>query len=101
MRTSTQKRCRISVRLSRYLSSPVVSGKQFYIVGFADATGGWAPNRVLAEERAQQVVQALGRDRTRVSRDNILSLSYMAPVACNDTDAGTAKNRRVEVWITK
>jgi phosphate transport system substrate-binding protein len=32
-------------RLSRYLSSPVVSGKQFYIVGFADATGGWAPNR--------------------------------------------------------
>jgi phosphate transport system substrate-binding protein len=88
-------------RLSRYLSSPAASGKRFYIVGFADAKGGWGPNRALAEERARQVVEAQGRASTRVSRDNVLSLSYMAPIACNDTDAGMAKNRRVEVWISK
>ena len=88
-------------RLSRYLSSPAASGKRFYIVGFADAKGGWGPNRALAEERARQVVEAQGRASTRVSRDNVLSLSYMAPIACNDTDARMAKNRRVKVWISK
>ena len=54
-----------------------------------------------SKERARQVVEALGRAGIRVSRDNVLSLSYMAPIACNDTDAGMAKNRRVEVWIAK
>jgi len=88
-------------RLSRYLSSSMASGKRFYIVGFADAKGSWGSNRALAEERARQVVEALARAGARAPRDYVLSMSYMAPVACNDTDEGMAKNRRVEVWIAR
>jgi phosphate transport system substrate-binding protein len=51
--------------------------------------------------RAQRVGQELERLGVRVPRESLLSFSYMAPVACNDTDAGRAKNRRVEVWIEK
>jgi len=36
-----------------------------------------------------------------VPAKDVLPLSYMAPVACNDTPGGQAKNRRVEVWIAK
>jgi phosphate transport system substrate-binding protein len=88
-------------RLSRYLTSPAMSGKRFYLIGFADSSGGWASNQHLATQRAVAVGLELQKTGLRVSRDNISSFSYLAPVACNDSDAGAAKNRRVEVWIER
>jgi phosphate transport system substrate-binding protein len=88
-------------RLSRYLASPAMSGKRFFLVGFADSSGGWASNQHLATQRAVAVGLELQKAGLRVSRDNISAFSYMAPVACNDSDAGAAKNRRVEVWIER
>jgi hypothetical protein len=38
---------------------------------------------------------------TRVPRDSVLSLSCMAPTACDDSDIGLGKNRRVEIWIAR
>ncbi|WOJ89868.1 phosphate ABC transporter substrate-binding/OmpA family protein [Methylocapsa polymorpha] len=89
------------VRLVRHLSSAGVSGKQFYIVGFADATGGWAANQKLAGERVAKVVAALESAGLRAPKDSLLPLSYMAPAVCNDSEAGRRKNRRVEVWLAK
>lgn len=86
-------------RLARYLQTPAVSGRRYFIAGFADADGGWEFNLRLAAARAARVGQELERSGVRVPRDGLLSFSYMAPVACNDADAGRAKNRRVEVWI--
>ena len=88
-------------RLARFLSSPAAFNKRFIIVGFADAIGSWASNRGLAMERATQVARELERvGGIRVSKDRIVSMSYLAPTACNDTDAGLGKNRRVEIWIS-
>jgi len=87
-------------RLGQFLSSAEIAEKPFLVVGFADTDGGWAKNLKLAKRRAQIVANALKKaSGLGVSDANVRSLSYMAPVACNDTEAGKAKNRRVEVWI--
>ena len=86
-------------RLAAYFRVPENSGRKFYLVGFADADGGWDLNEGLAARRAEAVARLLTREGVHVGRENIKTLSYLAPVACNDDDAGKAKNRRVEVWI--
>ena len=86
-------------RLARYLQSPAVSGRRYFIAGFADSDGSWEFNRRLAAARAARVGQELERSGVRLRKDSLLSLSYMAPIACNDVDAGRAKNRRVEIWV--
>jgi phosphate transport system substrate-binding protein len=89
-------------RLARYLQTPAMAGRRFYLVGFADAKGGWSSNEELAQKRAAEVARELERvGGIRVPRDSVLSLSYMAPTACNDNDIGAAKNRRVEVWVAR
>jgi phosphate transport system substrate-binding protein len=88
-------------RIARWLKSPATAGKKFFIAGFADSRGSWRTNYELASKRAIQVARELERAGVNVPRDSVLSLSYMAPTACNDSDAGTAKNRRVEIWVAK
>jgi len=86
-------------RLARYLQSSAVSGRRYYIAGFADSDGGWEFNQRLSAARAARVGQELERSGVQVSKERLFSFQYMAPVACNDADMGRAKNRRVEVWI--
>jgi phosphate transport system substrate-binding protein len=89
-------------RLARFLQSPAMAGKRFLLVGFADSKGGWSSNNSLANKRAVQVARELGRvGGIRVPQDSLFSFSYMAPTACNDSELGTGKNRRVEVWLTR
>ena len=88
-------------RLARYLNSSAAAGKRFFIVGFTDSKGSWSGNRDLAGRRAAQVVRELERAGVRVPRDSVLTMSYLAPVACSDNDAGLAKNRRAELWIAR
>jgi phosphate transport system substrate-binding protein len=87
-------------RLARFLNAPAMAGKKFLVAGFADSRGGWAANRGLAMDRAVEVARELERvGGIRVPRENVLSFSFMAPTACNDSDIGLSKNRRVEIWV--
>jgi phosphate transport system substrate-binding protein len=89
-------------RLARYLASPAAAGKKFYVAGFGDVKGGWSTNRSLGFKRAIRVAEELERaGGIHVPQESMLSLSYMAPLACSDNDAGLAKNRRVEIWIAR
>jgi phosphate transport system substrate-binding protein len=87
-------------RLSRYLQAPSRVGKRFVIVGFADSDGDWGSNLRLSKQRADRVASELRKHNVKVADDNVVGMSYMAPVACNDTPNGLTKNRRVEVWIS-
>jgi OOP family OmpA-OmpF porin len=71
------------------------------VVGFADRTGNTAKNRSLSERRAKAVIQYLvgvhGLDLRRLVQP--FGFGESKPVADNNTAAGRAKNRRVEIRI--
>lgn len=69
------------------------------IVGHTDSQGSDSYNQGLSERRAAAarnflITQGVPADRIRTE-----GLGEMEPVASNDTDAGRAQNRRVEVAI--
>ena len=71
------------------------------VTGFADSTGNAAMNTKLSEERAQAVVQYLFQ-QCNVPMRHIVAPGAMGeygPAASNETKAGRAENRRVEVKI--
>lgn len=74
-------------------------GSNLLIVGHTDAVGGESYNLDLSERRSQSAAGYLisqGVDRSRIGTRG---LGEMEPVASNESDAGRAKNRRVEVAI--
>ena len=74
------------------------TGLKIHVVGHTDNVGGMDANMKLSRDRADAVVQALVRDHgIAASRLNSFGAGPYAPVASNDTDAGKAKNRRVEL----
>lgn len=71
------------------------------VVGFADTTGKSAKNRALSERRAKAVIQYLvgvhGMDLRRLVQP--FGFGEDKPTADNNTAAGRARNRRVEITI--
>lgn len=75
-------------------------GTNVQIYGFTDNTGSMAANEKVATGRAAAVLSYLanqGVSPTRLSSEGIPMADY---VASNDTAAGRAQNRRVEIYIT-
>ena len=71
-----------------------------FIVGHTDNQGGVDANLTLAQRRAQAVVAALSKNyKIEASRLSARGVANFSPVANNDTEAGRAKNRRVELVV--
>ncbi len=69
----------------------------FFVVGHTDGKGTFAYNRKLSADRAQSVVDALSSRGTDSKRLIAQGIGPLAPVFSNNTDAGRAHNRRVEL----
>ncbi|WP_127901380.1 OmpA family protein [Solirhodobacter olei] len=71
------------------------------LVGHTDDSGGLAANIALSRRRADSVLQRLvtryGVDKGQLDAEGV---GYLAPRATNLTEAGRARNRRVEVMLT-
>ncbi len=69
------------------------------ISGFTDNLGDADFNKYLSKQRADAVVSALSRRGVAASR--LAGAGYGAdrPAASNDTEAGRAKNRRIEIHV--
>ena len=69
------------------------------IIGHTDSTGSEAVNNPLSEERAQSVRDYLAARGVAASRIQTAGRGEREPVADNGTDAGRARNRRVEIFL--
>ena len=67
------------------------------IEGHADSTGTKPANQALSQQRAAAVVAWLVKDGIAASRLTAVGMGDTNPVADNSTDAGRARNRRVEL----
>jgi outer membrane protein OmpA-like peptidoglycan-associated protein len=69
-----------------------------YVVGHTDNQGVYAHNLELSQKRSESVVHSLTADY-KIGADRLIpkAAASIAPVATNDTEAGRAKNRRVEL----
>jgi OmpA-OmpF porin, OOP family len=68
-----------------------------FIVGHTDNVGAFEANRALSLARAQAVVAALQQAGIAADRLSAQAAASFAPVASNASEAGRAKNRRVEL----
>ncbi len=69
------------------------------VIGHADSRGSDEYNQGLSERRASSVAGYLLQRGVMRERLYVAGMGERAPVASNDTDAGRATNRRVEIVI--
>jgi outer membrane protein OmpA-like peptidoglycan-associated protein len=67
--------------------------------GHTDSIGSDAYNQRLSERRAKTVADELTRDGISASRMTVRGYGERKPVADNSTEAGRARNRRVEIVV--
>lgn len=70
------------------------------IYGYTDNVGTYEANKKVSNQRALSVQQYLMESGVPTSRMTAQGLAWDNPVASNDTEAGRAQNRRVEIYIT-
>lgn len=70
---------------------------KLYVVGHTDNQGAFDHNVKLSQARAAAVIAALTKKGVAANRLKPFGAGPTSPVAANDTDAGRAKNRRVEL----
>ena len=87
--------------LTKFATSLIQNpGTNVQVFGFTDNTGTMAVNERVATGRADAVLTYLvnsGVSPARITAQGVPMADY---VASNDTQAGRAQNRRVEIYIT-
>jgi len=69
------------------------------VEGHTDSTGSASHNQNLSVNRAQSVTSYLSRQGVEPARMQAVGYGFSRPIATNDTAAGRAQNRRVEILI--
>ena len=69
------------------------------VVGHADAVGSDTYNQGLSERRASSVASYMVSRNVLPARLFVAGQGERQPIASNDTEAGRAQNRRVEIIL--
>jgi phosphate transport system substrate-binding protein len=81
----------------------IKSERKLLLVGFTDSAGTVGKNVILSLGRASAVRQALLeklQDSQYSGLIEVRGYGPALPVACNESEVGRDKNRRVEAWLT-
>ena len=73
---------------------------ELLIEGYTDSVGPDDVNQKLSEDRAAAIATTLKKDYNVKNNINVIGKGEQDPIAPNNTTAGRAKNRRVEIIIT-
>jgi outer membrane protein OmpA-like peptidoglycan-associated protein len=73
---------------------------QVQLVGHTDNTGSAAANQTLSLDRANAVKETLVAQGVGADRISTAGYGQDRPVASNDSEAGRAQNRRLELTVT-
>ena len=84
----------IATSLNRYPNTVVE------VVGHTDDVGTTEANQLVSDRRAQSVGISLMANGVPESRVRTKGVGYNQPIASNETEAGRAQNRRVDIVIT-
>ncbi len=76
-----------------------VEHRKLSVEGHTDSVGTVVYNKQLSERRAQSVSRELGKKGISAQRLNVKGYGEGAPIATNNTEAGRARNRRVEIIV--
>ncbi|MFQ6576028.1 OmpA family protein [Pseudomonas sp. UM16] len=82
--------------ISKLNASSVVSVK---VIGHTDSRGSDAYNQTLSEQRASSVAEYLINQGLSPSKVTSMGRGESEPIADNETEAGRAQNRRVELHL--
>ncbi|MNP58287.1 Outer membrane porin F precursor [compost metagenome] len=82
--------------ISKLNASSVASVK---VIGHTDSRGSDAYNQTLSEQRASSVAEYLISQGLSPSKVTSMGRGESEPIADNDTEAGRAQNRRVELHL--
>ncbi len=77
-----------------------VTLRQVAVAGYTDSTGSASHNRQLSQRGAESVMQYLKDHGLRSQNYTAQGFGAANPVAPNSTNAGRAKNRRVEIRVS-
>jgi OOP family OmpA-OmpF porin len=70
------------------------------LIGHTDNVGTPAQNLKLSQERVDRMAQLLVRNGIQPRRINAIGHGMNDPIADNRTEAGKARNRRIELVVT-
>ena len=69
------------------------------VAGYTDSIGSTSYNQLLSESRAQSVANYLQNKEIKFVRFDVIGFGKSNPIADNNTEAGRALNRRVELTL--
>ncbi|MDX1279793.1 OmpA family lipoprotein [Shewanella colwelliana] len=95
----------LSDRAKQVLNSVALVGKEYdetklNIMGFTDSSGSESYNLRLSQVRASEVANYLASQQIANQRIASHGMGESRPIASNDTKAGRAQNRRVEIILS-
>jgi phosphate transport system substrate-binding protein len=89
-------------RVVEFIGEQDLKTRKIVVAGYSDTTGLFEQNKELSLKRATAVRDGMvlaANGALKPEDIEVQAYGELMPVACNDTEAGRQKNRRVEIWL--